>query len=109
ARVLEPRWNVTGSMFAFANVTASTVELWVGDGASGAIHRIEGVRLNPTVGYTVNWMPDQKTLLAKTVPSGRGEPPAEATVPAGPRIEDSSGVKTASSTYEGAELMKNPY
>jgi dipeptidyl aminopeptidase/acylaminoacyl peptidase len=109
ARVMEPRWNATGSMFAFANVTASSVELWVGDGASGAIRRLEGVRLNPSLGFTVNWMPDQKTLLVKTVPSGRGEPPAEATVPSGPRIEDSNGAKTASSTYEGAELMKTPY
>jgi dipeptidyl aminopeptidase/acylaminoacyl peptidase len=109
ARVSEPRWNATGSMFAFSNTMPTTVELWVGDVATAKIRRIDGVRVNPVLGYSINWMPDQKTLLVKTVPSERGAPPAEITVPAGPRVEDSSGVKSASSTYEAAELLKTPH
>ena len=91
ARVQEPRWNASGSMFAFGNVTATSVELWVGD-VTGKVHRVDGVRLNPLLGYSVQWMPDQKTLLVKTVPAQRDAPPSESNVPAGPRVEDSSGV-----------------
>ncbi|MEA2240216.1 MAG: hypothetical protein QOC81_4940 [Thermoanaerobaculia bacterium] len=109
ARVTEPRWNASGSMFAFSNVTATSVDLWVGDAATGSVHRVEGVRLNPVLGYTITWMPDQKTLLVKTVPAQRGAPPAEASVPLGPNVQDTSGVKSASSTYEGVELLKTPY
>jgi dipeptidyl aminopeptidase/acylaminoacyl peptidase len=109
ARAVQPRWNATGSMFAFANVTPTTVELWIGDAATGAIHRLDNIRLNTSLGYTVTWMPDQKTLLVKTVPADRGAPPPEVTVPAGPRVEDTQGVKSASSTYEGAELMTGPH
>ncbi|HYI08303.1 MAG TPA: prolyl oligopeptidase family serine peptidase [Thermoanaerobaculia bacterium] len=109
ARVTEPRWNVPGSMFAFSNVTATSVELWVGDTATAKVRRVEGVRLNPSLGYAIGWMPDQKTLLVKTVPAQRGAPPAEAGVPAGPRVEDTSGVTSASSTYEAVELLKTPH
>ncbi|MCU1230172.1 MAG: hypothetical protein JWO97_3056 [Acidobacteria bacterium] len=109
ARVTEPRWNATGSMFAFSNVTATSVELWIGDAATAKVHRIDGVRLNPSLGYSIQWMADQKTLLVKTVPEQRGTPPSESGAPVGPRIEDSSGVKSASSTYEAVELLKTPY
>jgi dipeptidyl aminopeptidase/acylaminoacyl peptidase len=108
-RVTELRWNAIGSMFAFANVTPTNVELWVGDAASGNARRIDGLRLNSMLGFTISWMPDQKRLLVKTVPSGRGQPPAESNVPLGPRVEETGGVKSASSTYEGQELMKTPH
>ena len=77
--------------------------------ATAKVHRVDGVRLNPVLGYALNWMPDQKTLLVKTVPAQRGAPPSENTVPAGPRVEDSTGVKSASSTYEAVEVLKTPY
>src|ERR1700682_6478359 len=109
ARVTVPRWNASGSMFAFSNVTATSVELWVGEAATAHVHRVEGVRLSAALGYVYQWRPDQKTLLVKTVPAQRAAPPAEASVPAGPRVEDSSGVSSASSTYEGVELLKTPY
>jgi dipeptidyl aminopeptidase/acylaminoacyl peptidase len=109
ARITEPRWNASGSMFAFTSVTATAVELWVGDAATAKVRRVEGVRVNPVLGYALAWMPDQKTLLVKTVPAQRGAAPSsDAGVPTGPRVEDSSGVKSASSTYEGVELLKTP-
>ncbi|MEA2570262.1 MAG: hypothetical protein QOI24_2263 [Acidobacteriota bacterium] len=109
ARVTDPRWNASGSLFAFTNVTATSVELWAGDAAGAKVHRVEGIRLNPALGYALQWMPDQKTLLIKTVPEQRGTPPSETGAPTGPRVEDSSGVKSASSTYEAVELLKTPY
>lgn len=109
ARVSEPRWNASGTMFAFSNAAATTIDLWVGDAATGKVRRIEGVRLNPLLSYALHWMPDQKTLLVKTVPSERGAPPAASTVPAGPRVADTSGVQAAGSTYDAVEVLKTPY
>jgi dipeptidyl aminopeptidase/acylaminoacyl peptidase len=109
ARIADVRWNASGTMFAFSNTTSTTVELWVGNAATGKLHRLEGIRLNSVLGYPIAWMPDQKTLLIKTVPAHRGGPPPEPTVPTGPNIEDSSAVKTASSTYEAVELFKSPH
>ncbi|HYO77450.1 MAG TPA: S9 family peptidase, partial [Thermoanaerobaculia bacterium] len=85
-RASAPRWNANGSMFAFMNHTAAAVELWVGDAAASRVRKIEGVALNPVMSFGFDWMPDQKTLLVKTVADERGAPPVDATVPAGPRI-----------------------
>lgn len=109
ARVTNLRWNPSGSSFAFANVTATAVELWIVDVATGASRRIGGVKLNSALGFPLEWLPDQKTLLVKTVPANRGEPPAEVLVPTGPRIEESKGGKSASSTYENVEVLKTPH
>src|SRR5947207_13431350 len=57
ARVTEPRWNASGSMFAFTSITATSVELWVGDGATAKVRRVHGIRVNPVLGYTLAWMP----------------------------------------------------
>jgi len=90
-------------------MTDTTVELWVGDVATAKVHLIDGIRLNPVLGYAIAWMPDQKTLLVKTVPAGRGMPPTEPRAPIGPRVEESGGVAAASSTYEARDLLRTPY
>jgi dipeptidyl aminopeptidase/acylaminoacyl peptidase len=107
ARISALQWNPSGSMFAFSNATATSVDLWIGDGASGAVRRIDGVRLNPLLSFPVAWLADRPTLLVKTVPEQRGAPPAESNVPTGPRIEDTSGAVSAG-TYEAVELLKTP-
>lgn len=109
ARVGSPRWNSSGSMFAVANTTETSVELWVVDAATAKAKRIDGVRLDPVLGFVISWLPDQKTLLVKSVPAHRAAPPKEAPAPIGPRVEESGGVKAASSTYEARDLLKTPY
>ena len=109
ARVRWPRWNGTGTMFTFMNVTDSAVELWVCDVATAKAHRIDGVRLNPVLDIEMVWMPDQKTLLVKSVPADRAAPPAEPNMPTAPRIEESGTGTVASSTYEARDLLKTPY
>ncbi|HEX7153191.1 MAG TPA: prolyl oligopeptidase family serine peptidase [Thermoanaerobaculia bacterium] len=109
ARISQLRWNSSGSRFAFANTAATTVELWVGDTATAAVRRVDGVRINPVLSYSVDWLPDQTTLLVKLVPPDRGAPPVEASVPPGPRVQDSSGVTAASSTYEGVEVLRTAH
>src|SRR4030067_3870777 len=54
-------------------------------------------------------MPDKKTLLVKPMPVDRGAPPAPPLVPPGPKIQESLGVSSASSTYEARDVLKNPH
>lgn len=104
-----PVWSADGTHFAFANTTATSVELWVGDAKTGAIKAVEGAHLNPVFDDTLQWMPDQKTLLVKLVPDGLGAPPAAPLVPEGPSIQQTDGRKGQSSTYENRDTLANSY
>lgn len=109
ARVTSPLWNANGQHFVFQNITPDAVELWVGNGHTGAVERVPNVRLNPMLDVPVRWMPDQKKLLVKLVPEGQGAPPKEPPVPAAPTIEESDGKKGVSSTYEARDTLKNKH
>jgi dipeptidyl aminopeptidase/acylaminoacyl peptidase len=102
-----PVWNADGSRFAFENTTADAVELWIGDGKTGAVRKVANARLNQLYGEALQWMPDQKTLLVRLVPEHLGPPPAETTVPTGPSIQESDGQSGESSTYEIRDTLKN--
>jgi dipeptidyl aminopeptidase/acylaminoacyl peptidase len=100
-----PGWAADGKRFAFVNLAAESVELWIGDAMTGAAHRVPGVRLNPMFNDEMQWMPDQKTLLVKLVPKEMGPPPPEPTVPAGPSIQETDGRKGQSSSYEVRDTL----
>jgi dipeptidyl aminopeptidase/acylaminoacyl peptidase len=103
------QWNTSGTMFAFTNEASDGVELWVVDVATQKVRQIPGLHVNPLLGSEGQWMPDQKTLLVKTIPADRGAAPAPPLVPPGPKIQESSAVSAASSTYEARDVLKNPY
>ena len=105
----EPQWSADGKHFAFANIATESVELWIGDGATGEAHRVPGVRLNPMFGDELGWMPDQKTLLVKLVPKGMGAAPPEPVTPIGPSIQETGGEKGQSSTYETRDTLSNKH
>ena len=105
----EPVWAADGKKFAFANIAVDSVELWIGDAATGAVHRVDGVRLNPMFGAEMQWMPDQKALLVKLVPEGMGGPPPEPVTPIGPSIQETGGQKGQSSTYETRDTLGNTH
>lgn len=104
-----PAWAADGRRFAFSNITAESVELWVGDAKTGEAHRVPGVRLNPMFNDEMQWMPDQKTLLAKLVPKDLGAPPLEGLVPIGPSIQETDGQKGQSSSYEVRDTLRNKH
>src|SRR5215471_12986292 len=98
-----PEWANDGKQFAVTNTTSNSaggaIELWIGDAATGKLRRIPGVRLNAAFsggGFgggrggagrdddTVQWLPDDKTLLCRTIVAGRGAPPAAPAAPIGP-------------------------
>ncbi|XHS77444.1 prolyl oligopeptidase family serine peptidase [Burkholderiaceae bacterium UC74_6] len=104
-----PVWSADGKRFAFANLAADAVELWIGDAATGATRKVPGVRLNPMFGDELQWLPDQKTLLVKLVPEKLGAPPPEPVVPNGPSIQETTGSKGQSSTYETRDTLNNTH
>jgi dipeptidyl aminopeptidase/acylaminoacyl peptidase len=108
-RIGRPLWNSSGAMFAFTNEAAGGLDLWVCDARTLSARVIDGVHVNPLLGDAVQWLPDQKTLLVKTVPPGRAAAPDPPPVPPGPKVQDSAGVTAASSTYEVRDVLKSPY
>jgi dipeptidyl aminopeptidase/acylaminoacyl peptidase len=104
-----PMWAADGKRFAFVNLAPEAVELWIGEAKTGKIHKVPGVRLNPMFNDEMQWMPDQKTLLVKLVPEGIGAPPPEPVLPAGPSIQETTGEKGESSTYENRDTLRNKH
>ncbi len=113
-----PEWSNDGKQFAVTNTTANGVDLWVGDAATGRLRRIAGVKLNAAFSGggggrggggndTVQWMPDGKTLLCRTIVAGRGAPPAAPVAPAGPNVQENYGKATPAPTYQ--DLLRNPH
>ncbi len=109
ARTTHPIWSADGRHFAFENITSNSVDLWVGDGETGAVRQVPNVRLNPLLESELKWMPNQKQLLVKLVPDGRGPPPPEPVVLSGPVIQETDGKKGQSSTYEARDTLKNEH
>jgi dipeptidyl aminopeptidase/acylaminoacyl peptidase len=104
-----PIWAADGKRFAFVNLAPEAVELWIGDAKTGEVHPVPGARLNPMFNDEMQWMPDQKTLLVKLVPEGMGAPPPEPIVPSGPSIQETTGEKGQSSTYENRDTLGNKH
>ena len=116
-----PEWSNDGKQFAVTNTTANGVELWIGDAATGKLRRIPGVRLNAAFSGgggggrgaggggndTVQWLPDGKTLLCRTIVADRGAPPAAPAVPAGPTVQENYGKATPAPTFQ--DLLRNPH
>jgi dipeptidyl aminopeptidase/acylaminoacyl peptidase len=119
-------WSPDGSHFAFTNTTANTIELWVGDVATGKTHRLDGVHINGVMaggGFgggggrgafggnagpsDVQWMPNGTALLVEITKPNRGAAPAEPAVPVGPHVQESLGGASGSATLE--DMLQNPH
>ena len=104
-----PEWSADGKYFAFTNTTADAVQLWIGDAKSAQVRQIAGLRLNPMFNDELQWMPDQRHLLVKLVPSDLGAPPIQPVIPQGPSIQQTDGRSGQSSTYENRDTLTSPY
>jgi dipeptidyl aminopeptidase/acylaminoacyl peptidase len=101
-------WSADGKHFAFRNVQDS-VDLWLGDASTGQVHAVPNVRLNPMLGWTMQWTPDQKSLLVKLVPDDAGAPPAAQAAPFAPNVQETAGEKGESSTYETRDTLQSKH
>ena len=102
-----PRWSLDGKHFAFMNTTSTGIELWVGDGATGQIKQLKGMRVNAVYGEPYQWLPDNRTLVVQLVPTNRQKLAPEPSVPREPVIQESTGKAGPLPTFE--DLLKNPY
>jgi dipeptidyl aminopeptidase/acylaminoacyl peptidase len=102
-----PLWSPDGRRFVFTNTTPNTIQLWLGDAATGALRRVPNVAINATFGEPVQWMSGSNELLVQLVPPHRGGPPPESRVPTGPTIQESAGKLAPVRTYE--DLLQNAY
>jgi len=107
AKISGIEWSDDGKHFAFLNTTATRVELWAGDAATGKIHNVKNVQVNSVLGTPITWLPDNRTLLVQLVPPSRGAAPALPPVPPEPITQESSGRPGPVRTYE--DLLKSPH
>ena len=108
AKAGSPSWSPDGKRYAFSVIGSDAVELWLGEAASGKVHRIPGAKLNPFFRDEITWMPDGQTLLVQLVPREQGQPPAALSAPTGPDVKETSGGK-ASSTYEVRDVLTSEH
>lgn len=107
AEVHRVAWNHDGERFALTVAQGDHFGLWVGD-TGGGIEELAGVAVQPLIGGSVRWMPDQERLLVLQVPPDRGAPPAAPLVPLGPAVQEGDG-DAARSTYEARNLLQTAH
>jgi dipeptidyl aminopeptidase/acylaminoacyl peptidase len=100
-----PIWSADGKQFAFENIAAEAVQLWIGDARTGKVRQVRGAQLNPMFGDELQWMPNQKELLIKLVPKGMGTPLPNSEPSSGPSIQETGGETGQSSTYENRDTL----
>ena len=107
AKLSNPEWSDDGKHFAFTNTVANGIELWVGDAATGKVHKLITQKINGAYGDAFKWLADNQTILAQLVSPNRGPAPVEPLVPTGPTVQQSSGKAAPVRTYE--DLLSNPH
>ncbi len=106
AHIISPIWSADGKYLAFGNIAANGVQLWIVETAKAKAKQIKNVLLNTAFG-NIDWMPDQKSLLAATVPTKRAAaPPYQNVVPNSPNVQETAGKKGAVQTFQ--DLLKSP-
>ncbi|NNF38816.1 MAG: S9 family peptidase, partial [Gemmatimonadetes bacterium] len=107
-RIADVRWSPDGAHVAFSLRMDEHIELWVADAASGEARKLMDPALNAAYfGSPFGWVSDGQSLLARTIPADRGPAPAEAAVPTGPVIQETTGEAAPNRTYQ--DLLQNPH
>ncbi len=100
-RIRNLSWSPDGSHIAFTHQSANGQELWVLEVASARARHRAGVRVHDVWGSgALNWMPDNRTLLVRSVPAGVGAEPVRNTVPTGPVIQETEAEASPAPTYQ---------
>lgn len=106
ARIGSPSWSPDGRAIAFTLTGDSGIALWVADATTGKARALTGPVLNGTTGAPCQWMSDNARLVCRTIPRGRGAPPPDDEVPAGPIVQQTTGKASPNRTYE--DLLGSP-
>jgi dipeptidyl aminopeptidase/acylaminoacyl peptidase len=106
ALIGSPSWSHDGKRIAFSRDLDDGAELWVADPATGRPRAIPGVRLNDVLGTPFEWEADNRHLLARLVPAGRGPAPEPPAAPEGPSIRETTGRASQMATFQ--DLIQSP-
>ena len=106
AKIQTIRWSPDGSKIAFVQVNTTGQDLYVIDVGSKTAKKLLSNKVNSVYGSAYVWLPDNQTLLCKTVVSSV-PPPEKSDVPQGPVIQETSGQKAAARTYQ--DLLKDSH
>lgn len=98
-------WSHDSKHFAFVIVTDNGQSLYRGSVDNPTKPQLLTDRLN-TVMNGIEWMPDGVGIACCLVPSDRGAEPQRPAAPAGPNIQESSGNKSPTRTYQ--DLLQDP-
>ena len=115
AKMGPPVWSSDGKRFAFTNTTPHGMELWMATTATGQTRRFDGVVVNGVLTSgggrggpsSIEWMADNRTMIVRLVPAGRGAAPLLPAIPAGPHVQESLGHAGPAPTYE--DLLGTPH
>ena len=99
------RWTGDGKKFAFTATFDNRIELWVADTANAAAHRVTDRHVNAAYTEVFQWMPDNRNIIVKLIPSGRGASPQKNIIPTGPNVQESEGKAGPVRTYQ--DLLQN--
>ncbi|MFD2937055.1 S9 family peptidase [Spirosoma flavum] len=101
------QWSPDGTKVAFASSTDSRIDFYIADVATAAAQKVGSIALNATLGTPYRWVSDSKSLIVKTIPTGRGPAPELSRVPGGPTTQENvKGTRGQAPTYQ--DLLKNP-
>ncbi len=100
-------WSNDETKIGFTNTTENGIELWMADIQTKQAKRLLGAIVNNAYVSAFDWLPDNSGMLVSTVKDGRGAPPQQPSAPKGPVLQETSGAKAASRTYQ--DLLKNSY
>jgi dipeptidyl aminopeptidase/acylaminoacyl peptidase len=106
-KIDDVEWSPGSRWIAFTITHSDRVELWVAEVRNRSASVVSGVTLNGAYGSPYEWLSDNRTIIAKTVPQDRGNPPQEPLVPTGPIIQENLGRKTPARTYQ--DLLEDAY
>ena len=91
---------------AITHTTDAGIRLLVADVATANVRTLIDGGVNGLAGGC-SWLDDSNGLLCRLIPDGRGAPPADSPVPAGPNIQENMGRAAPSWTYQ--DLLTSAY
>ncbi len=106
AMLASTSWSHRSSHFALTTITSAGQQLWIVAADDPARPRLLTDRLSTVTGG-IQWSPDGQSILCRTVPADRANEPVPPEVPAGPNVQESSGNKSPTRTYQ--DLLTSPH